>query len=296
MLKAPNNINTKDIQKINKNLSDNLLPLEPCGINNYLLNLKMEKSEKSKRPKSIDNHLKPFKCNKIPIFSLEEEMKKSSKKSSKISEDNYINKANKSLKNSEKISEKNSEKNFFFAFEFLKEINKARINPQKYSEGVIRMSMDIRTNYSTAENFIFFGNKKIKMDKSPLALYNFSDYLKNKKILPKIFFEDQLKIPFPQEIKIWNSDKYLKESIKNLRRKVKGKFKLKKFLSKKILKITNGPKEFKYFEDGKISAILALLDESEICEFFLDEEIKYIGMNLIDYDDKNILAYFSLAA
>lgn len=179
-----------------------------------------------------------------------------------------------------------------FIKDFVHEINKARNDCKKYSKKFDELALNVRTNYSNLEKYLFYKNEIIRIKGGGLTLYNYSIYLENlhnllqkeRKFLEEIKFTNELSLPFPEELENWNDKELLKKSINFLQDKVKGKYNIKEFLYKKFEII-----------DGEISAILSIIDESEIIKTFLNEKIKFIGISLKKFTDNNLSIYIVLA-
>lgn len=188
-------------------------------------------------------------------------------------------------------------KEYNFIDDFVHEINKARLNPEKYSSEIKDLIEKIQTDPKTKEQFFMINGQKIYVDSGKVALIECVKYLKNlyikfkkeKKFLKEIKNIEELKIPFPEDnIENWNNDEFVRNSMRNLMKKSVGKYNLKKFHS------------MKYVNNPKISAIMSVIDNSDenekrIRENIFNSEIKYIGMNIKIIDENSCLIYLVFA-
>lgn len=170
-----------------------------------------------------------------------------------------------------------------FIEDFVHEINRARFNSLKYSLEIDDIVQKIETDTETKEQFFMLNEKKIYVEYGAASLIESVKYLKKiygkSKHLKEIKNVEELKIPFPEDdLENWNNDEFVRNSMRNLMKKSKGKYNLKKFHA------------MKYVNNPKISAIMSIIDDSDenekrIRENIFNIEIKYIGMNIKIVDD-----------
>lgn len=179
-----------------------------------------------------------------------------------------------------------------FIEDFVHEINKARVNIPKYSKKIKDLSRKIETD-SSKEKYLVYKKEKISIIGGTPAFINCSINLydlnnklkKDKTYLQEIKLIDELKMPFPEDLKDWEDDYFITQSMKNLEKKVRGRYNLKEFISKKC-----------EIMDGEISAILSIINEENNNDgknIFFSKEINYIGINIKKIEQNSIILYIN---
>ncbi len=185
-----------------------------------------------------------------------------------------------------------------FSLDMLREINLIRKNPTIYVNKIKDFMKYIITDKETDRKYILVNkHTKIKLMKGEeafLECLNFIDEFDkklklNNKSLSELELKEELKFPFPNDDpeKCINKD-YIKENLLLLKKNLEKNFKIKGFhydLS------TNDP---------EISTILQLVDDNNSRgkrrNMLLDENIKYIGINIGKLKDNLFCIYLMFAA
>jgi hypothetical protein len=190
-----------------------------------------------------------------------------------------------------KENELNKKKDIFIK-DFVNEINSARLDLKKISNKIENFTKNFKPNFCKNEEFFIYKEKKIhyfggylECVKFPILLKELIlRNLKDNIFLNKIEIVEDLKMPFPLDLKDWKNVDYISKEMEIIQDKNKGQYKLTGFF---LCKCVN---------DGEISAMLNILViENGISDFVFDKKIKYIGVSVEEFDEKTYFLYINFA-
>jgi len=207
--------------------------------------------------------------------------------------ENDINSENYKKVEEEKTAEINEKyvlvlptKKYNFIQDYLHEINIARFDTKKFSKKIKNLKSKIYIDLSTKEEFLKYKNEEIYITEGESALTECSTFLDNldKKVhLKEIENIEELKMPCPKDIENWKNDDYIKKAMKKLGEKVKGKYQLMNFFGMKCT------------HDGEINALLNIIEDKSIKDYIFDKNLKYIGIDIRELDEKFLAVYINFA-
>lgn len=170
----------------------------------------------------------------------------------------------------------------YFANDFFDEINKARQNCKSYSYKISKLKDNIQIDEDYLGNFLTINNKRVNLSKGKEVFEESSKFLENLynklesnfKILKKLEFIDELRIPFPEEENIscmCIDSFYVSSCVEKLRKKFEGKY----IILDYIFQISiNDPEIFTF-----LSCIGENQKNMELLKIIFDEEIRFISIN-----------------
>ncbi len=194
----------------------------------------------------------------------------------------------KNLKKPKKAEKKES----LFIKDFLQEINNGRLKLKKFSNKIDNLKKNFEKNIHTKEEFFIYKERIIPFKEGLLTFCEFSKFLKNlffknlnnKISLDEIINIEELKMPFPKDLKDWKNPDYINKQMEIIENKNKGQYKLTEFFHCRCL------------NDGEISALMQLINkENGIRDYVFNKEIKYIGINIKEFSEKSYLIYINFA-
>jgi hypothetical protein len=203
---------------------------------------------------------------------------------------------NDSINSNDSILKKRNE----FIIAYLNEINEARFNLIEYSKKLKNSITFFRTNIlesstnsnQSSQEYLKYKNKNIQINNgqfilseflNSLAKSNFNETHKNISFSKLKIIED-LKMPFPKDIKNWKDENYIKKQMEKIGKKNKRKYRLSAFF------LCNSN------HDGEIAALMNIIyKENGIGDYIFNNRIKYIGINIMEFDQKSYMLYLNFA-
>ena len=183
----------------------------------------------------------------------------------------------------------------------LNEINRARLNPIKYSEKVERYSEFICKDVLTEKQHLYLDNGdnqkfKVFLKRGKNSFYDCIDFLRNlpEKMkdenfkLKKLELIKELKFPFPENnLELIDNDDYIEFNINKIKKNIKGKYQMIAF------------NYYACFVDIEPLSILHILDDCNedkvIQKAIFSPYVNYIGINFCKINEGLYIVYYLYA-